>query len=243
MKYNVLLSILIIFLFSCKQKKSSPEIDIPAKSIVAYPNADTLKVDLNKSVITWIGSKPTTQHDGIIELDNGLVIIDNNQLIGGFVSININTLKVMDINPSKEEHKKLTDHLMSVDFFDVLNYPKGAFEIISIKPYDSTYHFERKEIVFPSKNQPATAASFAVREPNVVILGNLTIKDVTEQITFPANVEFKTSLITIEAKFNLDRTKWNLAHNDESSIIDKAKDKFIYNTVNVGFLIEAPLTE
>ena len=42
-----------------------------------------------------------------------------------------------------------------------------------------------------------------------------------------------------KAKFNIDRTNWGLMYGDEASVVDKAKDKFIYNTVNVSFDITA----
>lgn len=41
------------------------------------------------------------------------------------------------------------------------------------------------------------------------------------------------------ANFNINRTDWGLMYGDEASVADKAKDQFIYNTVNVGFTLEA----
>jgi len=43
----------------------------------------------------------------------------------------------------------------------------------------------------------------------------------------------------MEAKFNIDRTNWNIKYGEEASVTDKIKDKFIYDTVNLGFTVEA----
>jgi hypothetical protein len=41
------------------------------------------------------------------------------------------------------------------------------------------------------------------------------------------------------ANFNINRTDWGLMYGDEAGAVDKAKDSFIYNTVTVGFQLEA----
>ena len=51
------------------------------------------------------------------------------------------------------------------------------------------------------------------------------------------------NVLKAEGKFNIDRTRWNISYQDESSVLDKLKDQFIYNTVNVGFSIEATFQE
>jgi accessory colonization factor AcfC len=45
--------------------------------------------------------------------------------------------------------------------------------------------------------------------------------------------------LSAKAKFNIDRTEWNLSYGDEANAVDKAKDKFIYNTVNIGLEVTA----
>ncbi len=243
MKYIIYISSIVIFIASCKPGNSNNQSIVDEPEQLQYPNADTLSIDIDRSVITWIGSKPTGQHDGIIGLLYSFLILNENKIIGGEINIDINSLKVMDIKPNDEKNKKLSDHLMSEDFFDSQNFPKGKFEIIEIKPFDTTYQITPNETVFPSKYQPASADKFTVNEPNYIVYGNLTLKNVIQSVSFPAKIKYSVTKITAEAKFNINRTKWNLSYNDESSIIDKAKDKFIYNTVNVGFLIELPLQD
>jgi len=46
-------------------------------------------------------------------------------------------------------------------------------------------------------------------------------------------------MVSAKAGFNINRTDWGLAYGDEATAVDKAKDKFIYNTVSVNFDIKA----
>lgn len=78
-----------------------------------------------------------------------------------------------------------------------------------------------------------------VTNPTHTITGNLTMRGTTKSVSFPAKVSVDANSIVAEAKFNIDRTDWNLSYGDESSVVDKAQDKFIYNTVNVGFSLVA----
>jgi hypothetical protein len=61
----------------------------------------------------------------------------------------------------------------------------------------------------------------------------------TLAITVPAKVEVTDNSVKAFTNFSIDRTKWGLMYGDESKAVDKAKDKFIYNKVGIGFNINA----
>ncbi|MEP0369108.1 MAG: YceI family protein [Cyclobacteriaceae bacterium] len=241
MKYPKLLFVFTLALTFCQSPNNSSNVTQPETTLKVYPDADTLNIHLNESVITWIGSKPTGQHDGTMGISEGYGIFHADELVGGEVQIDISSLRVMDI-ADKEKNEKLTAHLLSSDFFDENAFPTGLFQITKITPYDSTFQIDDK-VEFPSKFKPEEASSFIVQNPSHVIIGNLTLRGKTNGISFPALVIKTDSQTSIEAKFNIDRTRWGLSHNDEASIVDKAKDKFIYNTVNVGFHVVIPIPE
>jgi polyisoprenoid-binding protein YceI len=67
------------------------------------------------------------------------------------------------------------------------------------------------------------------------ITGNLTLKEVTKTITFPAKVELKDGQLTAEANFNIDRTVWNMNYRAEGDLGNNLIDK----TVNLGFTLKA----
>jgi polyisoprenoid-binding protein YceI len=47
---------------------------------------------------------------------------------------------------------------------------------------------------------------------NYKIMGNLTIKDVTKNITIPANVSMDSTQFTATSKFNIDRADFNVQY-------------------------------
>ncbi|HCX22443.1 MAG: lipid-binding protein [Flammeovirgaceae bacterium] len=228
---------LITILFSCtpSQEGTSVEATEEETGIVLSDSAEIIPVDSVMSIITWIGSKPTGKHNGIINIKNGQIAIQGDSLASGTVTIDINSIQVMDLDTAG--NRKLTNHLLSDDFFDTKTYPLGEFEVTALAPYDSALVTTKEEFV--TDNTPALLKAFMVRNPTHLISGNLTLRGVTKNITFPAEVKIGVRKVKVEAKFNIDRTDWNLSYNNESNAVDKAKDKFIYNTVNVGFSLEA----
>jgi polyisoprenoid-binding protein YceI len=199
--------------------------------------ATWIDIDTASSVVTWIGSKPKGQHNGIIPFSTGQLAVLNNEIVGGKFEMAVQRLQVMDLMKDPARSKKLKDHLMSEDFFEADSFPTASFEIVEVTPFDSAA-LPKDIQEFESEYTPATLSSFMVANPTHLITGNLTLRGVTRSITFPADISFNPESIRAEAKFNIDRTDWNLSYSDEASVIDKAKDRFIYNTVNVGLNLE-----
>ena len=71
------------------------------------------------SNIKWIGSKVTESHYGTINIDRGVLQInEEGELVGGEFVIDMNSLLCTDIE-NEIYKKKLEDHLKDEDFFDV----------------------------------------------------------------------------------------------------------------------------
>ncbi|MEQ8474147.1 MAG: YceI family protein [Marinoscillum sp.] len=231
------LSFIILISVACDRQKGSTIEATAAEQVDPVANATKLEIDTAMSIITWIGTKPTDQHDGIISISDGYAAVDKGKLVGGVVNIDIRSLHIMDIKPEESGYTKLKKHLMSDDFFDADNYPTGSFTITEVMTYDSAKLVLGEE-EFESEYTPASLTTFMVKNPTHILSGNLTLRGVTKNISFPASIIVSEESVKAEAKFNIDRTNWNLSYDDESSVIDRAKDKFIYNTVNVGFNLE-----
>ena len=200
------------------------------------------QLDTLNSVITWIGSKPTGQHNGTINIDSGTIYTSEGNIISGQIYIDIKSIDIKDLKKQPEKFDKLKKHLISEDFFAADSFPVGIFEISQIIPFDSSIQINSKE-EFESDYMPASNQEFMIKHPTHFIYGNLELKGITRSIEFPAIVTLKNNTIKAEGKFNIDRTRWNISYQDEASVLDKLKDKFIYNTVNVGFSIEASLQD
>ncbi|MEQ8715915.1 MAG: YceI family protein [Cyclobacteriaceae bacterium] len=204
----------------------------------ATASAETFTVDTNLSKVTWNGYKPTGKHNGTINISDGSIAVEGSAISSASFTIDITSLTVLDIPADDESNGKLTGHLMSDDFFDAENHPTATFEVVDVAEYAADMAIEDKE-QFETEFTPASASEIMVANPTHMITGNLTMRGVTKSVSFPAAVTLADGGVTATANFNIDRTAWNLAYGDEANAVDKAKDKFIYNTVNVGFELTA----
>lgn len=236
---NVLAITVFAFAFACNPKSEGTDAEVSeAKEVEEVVAAQEYAIDTTASVVTWIGSKPTGKHDGTIPVSTGTIAVEGDNIVGGSVDINILGISNTDLAENAEMQKKLVDHLLSPDFFDAENHPSANFTITSVDTYSSSDSVEVKE-EFDSEFKPAAADEYVVEAPTHKITGNLTMRGKTLSVSFPANVQMQDGKIMANAKFNIDRTMWGLMYGDEASAVDKAKDKFIYNTVNVGLNLVA----
>lgn len=237
MKNLKFLSLMALALIAsaCGSKPEGTDAEVSeAKEVVEVVASKTLVVNPAESVVTWIGSKPAGKHNGTIPVSAGNLSIEGNEIVGGEFTINIAGIDNADLKEDADSHGKLIGHLKSADFFDVENHPTAEFVITSVEAYDANESMEAKE-EYVSDNTPASADEYIVDTPTHKITGNLTMRGNTLSISFPANVSIGDDGVTASAKFNIDRTLWGVKYGDEATAVDKAKDQFIYNTVNVGF--------
>ncbi len=228
-----------VLLWACNPKSEGTDAEVSeAKEVEEVASAQELALNTMSSTVSWIGSKPTGKHNGTIPITEGEISVEGDQIVGGSITMNVNDIQNTDLAENADMQAKLVDHLKSADFFDAENHPTAEFVITSVSTYNPAEAAKAKE-EFDSEYKPASAEEHRVASPTHKVTGNLTMRGKTLSISFPANVEMDGNKITAKAKFNIDRTLWDLKYNDEAGVVDKAKDKFIYNTVNVGFNIVA----
>ena len=226
------------FVASCQSKPGGTDAEVGAaqEADAISASAASYSIDTTASELTWYGFKPTGRHNGTIDIEDGMLALEGGEVVGGSFTIDMNEIDVLDLEG--EDEQKLTGHLKSPDFFAVEEFPTAAFEITEVVPYAEASMEEdtsRMEVVVNDE----AVSEYKVDNPTHAITGNLTLRDKTLSITFPARIDVTDNQVTAEAKFNIDRTKWNVSYGDETDAVAQAKDKFIYNTVNVGFNIKA----
>ncbi|MFT3979618.1 MAG: YceI family protein [Ferruginibacter sp.] len=168
------------------------------------------------TLVTWTGSKPTGSHTGTFKVSEGSLLANNNALTGGSFTIDINSLNNIDLANDAKQKGGLEGHLKSPDFFDAAKFPTAKFEITSVESYvaDST-----------SKLKDATN----------LIKGNLTLKDSTKNIAFPAKVTVEGNKITAVADFDIDRTLWGMNYKGPNN----PQDWVISKAVNIKLAVSA----
>jgi polyisoprenoid-binding protein YceI len=172
---------------------------------------------LDQGVIFWAGSGMGKTHTGTLNVTEAELFTDGAELVGGTFSIDMTSVAVTDLDESSGK-LRLEGHLRSGDFFLADQYPTGNFEITSITKAEN--------------RDDATH----------MIQGNLTLKNITRSITFPAEIVVDGSAVRAKTPdFTINRTEWGA--NFGSGIIGTAQDKLISDDVVLSIGLNAKKTE
>lgn len=193
---------------SCKDTKEADTKE--AQEVAdATPVSIAYNVDTAASKITWKGSKPLGTHNGTIDLTSGSLMVTGEEIEAGKFTIDMNTITDLDLEgdmkASLEDHLKGTVEGKEGDFFNVNEYPTSTFQLTGITTTDG----------------------------KTMVSGNLTIKDKTNNISFPAVITMnENSMTLISETFTIDRTKWGVNYGSKT-VFDNLGDKFISDDVEL----------
>ncbi len=170
-------------------------------------NAQALKANVEKSELKWLGKKVTGQHNGKIKLADGVLTISDNKIVSGTFNIDMKSITNDDLADAGW-NAKLVGHLKSDDFFGVEKFPIATLVLTESKAFVN--------------NQ-------------VEVMGKLTIKGITNPVTF--NVTRNGNSFT--AKISVDRSKYDVRYGSGSffeNLGDKAIDDIF--TLDVVLVVE-----
>ena len=168
-------------------------------------SAQTYVVNADGSTMAWVGEKVTGKHNGVISLKDGVFSVEGDKMSGNF-TVDMTSIVVKDIPMDNEYNGKLTGHLKSPDFFSVADHPEAKFEITKVVPYKAKDG----------------------EEANYKVTGNLTIKGITHEISFPAMITMDGDSFSAKAKTSIDRSRWDIRYGS-GSFFDNLGDKLIYD--------------
>ncbi len=100
--------------------------------------AQTKKVDVSKSKITWVGKKLTGSHDGTVNLKDGALVFKSGKLTGGNFTVDMTSIEVTDLKAGQGK-ENLEGHLKNDDFFATDKHATAAlaFKKIAAKANDT----------------------------------------------------------------------------------------------------------
>ncbi|MEZ4903246.1 MAG: YceI family protein [Spirosomataceae bacterium] len=161
-------------------------------------------IDTKESVITWKGSMVFD----IEEEHIGYVYISKGQLMIEKGQLVGGTAEI-DMNTIEygDQANKNTPikHLKSPDYFDVEKFPISTIEITKVA---------------------------SVRDNIIKVAGKLTIKGVTNEVTFPAKIEVEDGIIKATGKLVIDRTKWGIRYRS-GKFYDNLADQAVSDNVEL----------
>lgn len=203
---------------ACKDDKANRvEPGEAQAAAVAADEAVTYEIDTTASTIEWRGTKPTGEHKGTIEIQDGTLTATQEEITSGNVTIDMNSIKVTDEGMDDKDRTSLENHLKGTvdgketDFFDVKKFPTATFEITGISEEDG----------------------------QTMMQGNLTLKESTKNIQFPVSTDLDENEITLESEtFVIDRTNWGVNYGSKS-VFDNLGDNFISDEMELTIKVTA----
>lgn len=179
-------------------------------AIAENDGKSTMSVNSEESKVMWIGKKVTGEHSGFIKMENGDLQFNGDVLTGGSFEIDMKSITNTDIK-DEGTNQKLVGHLKSDDFFGVEKFPKATFVITGAEAKKAgKYH----------------------------IKGNITIKGITKEVEFPAQVTLLGDKATATATLTLDRSEFNVRYGS-GSFFDNLGDKVIYDDFTLDITLVA----
>lgn len=194
----------------CKLAQSSGIADTSRITIQNSANATNLKsassgsysIDAATSSVRWSGEKITgKKHSGTISVKKGVLHMQDGQISGGEIILDMNTLTNLDL--SGESKTKLENHLKSDDFFAIAKFPEASYMITS-----------------------ATAKSAIEFE----LTGKLTIKGITKEVKSNIVVAPNGENVNIGGGFVFDRSQFDVRYGSDK-FFDNLGNDLIKNDV------------
>ena len=169
------------------------QVATPPKTEVAAPKSDTpaipAAVPAGKALtatgaVAFTGAKITRSHDGTLSDWQGTLYVDGDKLTGLTVNVQVGSLKT--------DSEKLDEHLKGDDFFGVGKWPTATFTSTTI-----------------TEGAPADGK---LTGANATVTGNLTIRDVTRSVTFPAVLELSPTTVKARTEFFINRKDFGIVY-------------------------------
>ena len=166
-----------------------------------------------QNTIEWTGKKVGGEHSGTLMFNTADLKFKNNELVSGTFEVDMQSITCTDMQG--EYGDKLVGHLKSEDFFNTEEYPVSSFTSIKIKQLeDGSYS----------------------------ITGELTIKEITQIITFPASVSIENGIATSKATVSVDRSKFDVRYGSKS-FFDNLGDKVIHDEFQLDITIVTQIND
>lgn len=209
-----------VMTMSCNDKAKEADVEEAEDVAVSEDAGAKYAVNAAESKIQWKGFKPTGTHNGTIDIETGTFMIEDGSIVSGTFLIDMTSIVSNDL--SGDEKANLENHLRGTvegkegDFFNVKEYPTGAFEVTKSEKMDNG---------------------------KMMLSGNLNLKGKKNNITIPVSMNKNGETINLTSDaFTIDRTKWGINYGSKT-VFDNLGDKFVNDDVELKIMITANKAE
>lgn len=168
------------------------------------------QIQKSGSSVNWTGKKVLGLHTGTINVAGGYIDISEEVINNGEVIIDMTSIVITDIDDTKTNRDFLS-HLQNEDFFSVDKFKTAKLLINeSVKKGNNT----------------------------LLLKGDLTIKDITNPVSFTATVEVFTDFLHSMGEIIIDRTLYNIRYGS-GKFLQNLGDGLIYDDFVLQFKLIA----
>lgn len=209
----------LISFTSCKNDKKVEETATTTTTEQATTAiSGSYNIDSTMSKVMWSGSKPAGKHNGTINVKSGSIAVADGNITGGSVVLDMNSINVLDLTGGEkaglEGHLKGAKKGEEDHFFNVAKFPTAKFDV--------------------TKVTGVTGDSTATH----LVYGNLTVKDVTKEVSFKANVTLDASGVSVSTQpFQINRTDFGVKYGSKT-FFNNLKDKFIDDMISIQIALK-----
>ncbi len=133
-------------------KKTNMKNAILLLTFMLYPVLTNAQVKMNadteKTTLQWLGEKVMGQHTGTINLKDGWLTLNNNQIVSGEFNIDMASLK------ESESNQMLEKHLKSDDFFGVEKFPTAKLVLTGSDSFEKGTAVVRGSLTIKGTTNP-----------------------------------------------------------------------------------------
>ncbi len=177
---------------------------------------NTFNANSSTSKVEWVAKKVVGEHNGIVNVKDGSITLDGNNLTAASFNVDMTSIQVLDLKSDNEGLGKLTGHLKSDDFFSVEKHNTANFKMKSAKLKSNKMESGTKVLRY-------------------TVNGDLTIKGITKPTTFDVQVKDLGDKAEVYAFIKVDRTNYEIKYGSKN-FFEGLGDKAIDNefTLNVS---------
>jgi polyisoprenoid-binding protein YceI len=214
------LSLAVTALQACSNEPKGDQAAVGEKQEAAAATGATYAIDTTVSRVRFTGNGVGKNHPGTFRVTEGSLTVKDSLITSGSFILSITSMDLEQKGGIFDA--KLRPHLLGPDFFDAANHPTARFELTRVAPYEA-----------------GSGDSSLVAGANYTVSGNLTLKGITRNVTFPARIDLNPDEVSARGNFNIDRRQWGMNYGNDKSL----GNQFISETVNIQVEVKAKKEE
>jgi len=176
------------------------------------------QLDAMTSQIQWKSSEVKLTNNGTVTAREGSVRLLDGQPVDGSVLVDMITMKNQNLRGAWLT--QFENHMRSADFFDVKQYPTASFTVKHLEPLSG------------------------ITGSNYRVDGEMTIKNVTKSLSFPANIKKTETGLNLVGHAVIDRTLYGIQFRSAKffeNLGDKMIDDDFY--LDLDLMFTGPVAE